>query len=196
MSQLGLYTGIPRDALGYLQAGAATPNTFYRVNLPRVGLYDSAGDTGSAALADGIMTAVRLPLVQGDVVTNLTFVSGTATSGTEANWWYALYDTASTPNLIAQTADQTTGDFAASTAKTLALSSAYTVAKTGVYWAAIMVHCSAGTPVSLLGTVGAKPVVTGEQNLAVRSGGSLTTAATATLASPAYTPFVPYCVAT
>jgi hypothetical protein len=196
VTTLGMFGGISRDALGYLQASAATPGTFYRANLPRVGLYDSAGDTGSAALADGVMTAVRLPLAAGDVVTNLTFVSGTATSGTEANWWFALYDTSATPALIAQTADQTTGDFAASTAKTLALSSAYTVTRTGIYWAAIMVHCSAGTPVSLIGALGVKPVATGEGNLAVRSGSSLTTAATATLASPTYTPFVPYCVAT
>lgn len=196
MTLLGLYNQNPRDALGYLAAGAATPGTFYRANLPRVGLYDSAGDTGSGALADGVMTAVRLPLVAGDTVTNLTFVSGTATSGTEANWWFALYDTSSTPALLAQTADQTTGDFAASTVKTLALSTAYTVTKTGMYWAAVMVHCSAGTPVSLIGTVGVKPVATGEANLAVRSGSSLTTTATATLASPTYTPFVPYCVAT
>lgn len=195
MSQLGLYTGIPRDALGYLQATAPSPNTFSRSNLPRVGLYDSAGDTGSAALADGVMTAVPLALAAGDVITNLSFVSGTATSGTEANWWFALYDTSSTPALIAQTADQATADFSASTVKTLALSAPYTVTRPGIYWAAIMMHCSAGSPVSLIGTIGAKPVLSGERNLAVRTGSSLTATAPATLASPAFTPFAPLCVA-
>lgn len=194
MTQLGQFSGIPRDALGYLQAAGPTTGTFYRSNLPRVGLYDSAGDTGSAALADGVMTAVPIFLAAGDVVTNISFVSGTATSGTEANWWFALYSNASTPALMAQTADQTTGDFAASTAKTLALSAAQTISQTGVYWAAIMIHCSAGSPVSLIGTIGAKPILTGERNLAVRSGSSLTATATATLASPTVTPFVPLCV--
>ena len=191
----GLFTGIPRDVLGYLQAGTPATSTFYRANMPRIGLYDSAGDTGSAALADGIMTAVRLPLAAGDLVTNLTFISGTATSGTEANWWYALYDTAATSNLIAQTADQTTGAWALNTVKTLPLSAAYTVPKTGVYWAACMVAASTAVP-SLVGSIAVRPIVTGERNLTVNSGTGITTTATATLASPAVQNFAPYCVAT
>jgi hypothetical protein len=53
------------------------------------------------------MTSVAIPLEVGDVVTNLTFLSGATAAGTPTNYWFALYDTSATPALIAQSADQT-----------------------------------------------------------------------------------------
>ncbi len=108
-----------------------------RKNLPRQAI------TGNlAALTSGVMTSVALYLEKGDLVTNLTFVSATTAAGTPTNWWFALYDTSSTPALLAQTADQTSTAWAANTAKTVALSTAYLVAKSGLYWAAIMVKAT------------------------------------------------------
>jgi hypothetical protein len=181
VTQLGLNPGIPRDVLGYLAPTApANPNTFYRTNLPRVGLDDLA-----AALADAVMTSVPVLLAAGDVVTNLSFLSGATALGTPTNWWFALYSDAATPALIAQTADQTTGAWAANTWQTKALSAAYTVPRTGVYWAAVMVNHTAGAVPSLVGTLAARPVVSGERNLAQSSGSALTTTAPATIATPA-----------
>jgi hypothetical protein len=80
-----------------------------------------------SALTTQVMLSVALPLEAGDVVTNLTFVSGDTAAGTPANWWFALYDTAATPAKIAQTADQTSTAWAANTVKTVALSAPYTV---------------------------------------------------------------------
>lgn len=194
MTQLGLYARNARDALGFMNAAdPADPDTFYRRNLPRVGLTDSAGDTGHVALATGVMTSVPIYLVAGDLVTDLSFVSGATAAGTPTAWWFALYDTQATPALIAQTADQTTTAWAANTVKTLDLSTAYRVVKTGLHYAACMV--TATTPPSLLGTIGAKPVVTGERNLSQSSGSSLTTTAPATIASPTVKNFVPLVVA-
>jgi hypothetical protein len=191
VTTLGLYTGVPRDALAFLAADGKTPNTaFNRSNLPRVGLYDSASDTGNVALQSGKMTAVPVFLAAGEVVTSVSFVTGATAGATMTHWWAALYDSASTPNLLAQTADQTSGALAASTVITKALATAQTIGKTGVYWVAIMV--AASTVPTLLGAVGAPPVVTGERNLAVVSGSSLAATATATLASPAANMFVPY----
>jgi len=193
-TQLGLYARNTRDALGYMNAGDPSgPDTFFRRNLPRVGLADSGGDTNHVALATGVMTSVPIYLAQGDLITNLSFISGATAAGTPTNWWFALYDTQATPALIAQTADQTSTAWAANTVKTLALSTAYRVVKSGVHWAAVMV--TATTVPTLVGAVGAKPVITGERNLSQSSGTGLTTTAPATIASPTVKTFVPLTVA-
>lgn len=195
MTQLGGLTRNVRDALAYLDTVLpASPDTFFRANLPRLGLTDSGGDTGNVALTTQVMTSVPLKLYAGDVITNLSFMSGQTAAGTPTNWWFALYDTAATPALIAQTADQTSGAWAANTVKTLPLSAPYTVPKTGIYWAAV--HVKATAVPSLLGALAVKPIVTGERNLAQTSGSSLTTTAPATIATPAAANFAPYVVAT
>jgi hypothetical protein len=195
VTQLGLYTGVVRDQLAaYAAAAPTSPTQFYRANQPRIGLYDSASDAGSVALTTQVMTAVPILLAAGDVVTNLSWRSGATAAGTPTNYWTALYDTAATSALIGQSADQLTAAWAAFTTKTLALATAYTVPKTGIYWAALMVKAT--TVPSLLGSVAVAPIVTGERNLAVTSGAALTTTATATLASPTVAQFSPYVVAT
>lgn len=194
MTQLGLYNRNVRDALGYLNAAdPASVDTFHRANLPRLGLMDSAGDSGHVALATGVMTSVPIFLVAGDLITNLSFVSGATAAGTPTAWWFGLYDNQATPALIAQTADQTTTAWAANTVKTLALATAYRVANTGLHYAACMV--TATTVPSLVGTFGVKPVVTGERNLSQSSGSALTTTAPATIATPTVKNFVPLAVA-
>jgi len=195
VTQLGIFSGVPRDFLAYLATDGKTPSTaFNRANLPRVGLYDSAGDTGNVPLTTQVMTSVPVFLVGGEVVTNLSFCSGATAAGTPTNWWFALYSSAATPALLAQSADQTTGAWAANTIKTLALSAAQTITVTGVYWAAIMVKAT--TVPSLLGAIGVPPIVTGERKLAQTSGAALTTTAPGTIATPAVQNFAPYVVLT
>jgi len=195
MTQLGGYNRNVRDALAFLNLSEpASPDTFCRRNLPRVGLYDSASDTGQVALATGVMTSVPIFLQAGDVVTNLSFRSGATAAGTPTNYWFAIYSDAATPALLAQTADQTSTAWAANTTKTLALSAPYTVPKTGIYWAAIMV--TATTPPTLLGACAAPAIVTGERNLSQSSGSALTATAPATIATPTAKTFVPYVVCT
>lgn len=194
-ASLGQYQGVLRDALGHLNAGdPSTVTQFRRFNMARFGLADSGGDAGSVPLVTQVMTSVPLHLVAGDVITNLTFHSGQTAAGTPTNYWFALYDTAATPALIAQTADQLTAAWAAFTPKTLALSTAYTVTKTGVYWAAI--HVKATAVPSLLGGLVPKPIVTGERNLAQNSGSALVGTAPATIATPTVQSFAPFVVAT
>jgi hypothetical protein len=192
---LGGFTRNFRDILTWLDdAAPSSPDTFYRNNQPRIGLYDSASDTGQVALATGTITAVRIKLFAGDVITNISMRAGATAAATPANYWFALYSNAGTPALLAQTADQTTAAWAANTTKTLPLSAPVTIAKTDYYWVAVMVN--AATPPTLLGTVAIAPIVTGEANLSVSSGASLTATATATLASPTVKQFVPYVVLT
>lgn len=195
MSELGLFTGNVRDALAPNDAALPSSlSTFYRANLPRFGLYDSASDTGQVALATGVMTAVRIKLGAGDVITNVSFRSGATAAGTPTAWWFALYSNAATPALLSQSADQTSTAWAANTTKTLALAAAQTITVGGYYWVAINV--TATTPPTLLGACAVAPIVTGEANLSVTSGSALTTTATATLAAPTVKQFVPYVVLT
>jgi hypothetical protein len=155
--------------------------------------------TDTAALTTAVMKSVALPLEVGDVVTNLTFLSGATAAGTPLNWWFALYDTSATPALIAQSADQATAAWAANTAKTLALSAAYTVTTAGIYYAAVMVKAT--TPPSLAGVTlenaaAAGAIVSGQVVLAQTSGSALTDTAPATIASPTTVASIPYVVAT
>lgn len=185
MTVLGAYRGLIRDDLAHFNS-AGRPNVYHRANLPRIGLDDVA------ALATGVMTSADLWLNEGDLVTNLTFISGATAAGTPTAWWFALYDTAGA--LMAQTADQTTTAWAADTVKTVALATAQRITKSGLYKAAINV--TATTVPTLVGTVGAKPVLTGEGNLAQTSGSGLTTTAPATIATPAFKRVVPLAIAT
>jgi hypothetical protein len=145
------------------------------------------------------MTSVALYLEKGDVVTNLTFLSGSTAAGTPTHWWFALYDTSTTPALIAQSADQTSTAWAADTVKTLALSAPHTVTSTGIYYAAVNV--TATTPPSLSGVTldnaaGAGAVVTGMSVLAQTSATGLTDTAPSTIASPTTVATVPLCIVT
>ena len=190
MTTHGLFKGIPRDVLAYLNAQIpADPDAFYRANLPFAPLTDLP-----AALVDGTLTSVPLFLSEGDLVTSLSFLSGVTAAGTMANWWFALYDRAA--ELIAQTADQTTAAWTAHTWKTLALSAPYKVTQSGFYLAAIMANVSAGSVPSLAGGYGGKPVVTGQRNLAQSGPGSLTATAPASISSPTAQSQVPLVVAT
>lgn len=195
MTQLGGYRGNVRDALAHINlAEPSSPDTFYRRNLPRVGLYDSASDTGHVALATGVMTSVPIYLHAGDVITNISARSGATAAGTPTNYWFALYSSAATPALLSQSADQTSTAWAANTTKTLALAAAQTITASGIYWVGIMV--TATTPPTLLGSIGMPAVVTGERNLSQSSGSSLTATAPATIATPTAKHFVPYVVLT
>jgi hypothetical protein len=191
MSQLGVYQGVTRDALGYLNSAPPVDatQTFYRSNLPRFPLDDVL-----ESLTSGVMTAVPLWLKAGDKVTNLSVLSGATAAATLTHWWFALYSSAATPALLAQSADQVAAAWAADTWKTLALSAPQTITASGIYYAACMV--AATTVPSLIGTRGAKALVTGETVLGQTSGSALTATATATLAAPTAVRQLPLVVAT
>jgi len=167
----------------------SSADTFYRSNLSRFGL------ASVAIAATGIMTNARIWLRAGDVITNIGFSSGGTAGGTLTAWWVALYDDSATPALLRQSADQGSAALAANTNFTLALASTYTVPRTGVYRAAIMV--AATTVPTLLGVTCAKAgLVTGESAVSQSSGSGLSTTAPATVATPTELVTVPRFVLT
>lgn len=176
--------------------GNGAPTGVFRENLPLGRLMATAN---MSALTTQIMLSTPIALEAGDLVTNLTFLSGNTAANTPTNWWFALYDTSATPALLRQTADQTSTAWAANTAKTVALASAYLVPTSGIYYAAIMVKATAVPTlagVTLEHANAAAAVVSGQKVLAQTSGSSLTDTAPATIATPTTVANVPYCVAT
>ncbi|MFG2963578.1 hypothetical protein ACGFZS_09840 [Streptomyces sp. NPDC048288] len=188
MTLLGAYKGNPRNDLGWLNtAGRPDPEaTFHRANLPRVGLDDVA------TAATGVLCSVALYLQDGDLIANLTFISGGTAGGTLTNQIAALYNGAGA--LLAQSADKTSEAWAADTAKTFALATAQRITKSGIYYAALAI--AASTVPTLVGSTAAKPFLTGEGNLAQTSGSGIGATAPATIATPAFKRAVPLVIAT
>jgi hypothetical protein len=173
---------------------AGTPSGLHRANIDRL-----AAAADLTALTTQVMTSVALPLQAGDVVTSLTFLSGGTAAGTPTNWWFALYDDSATPVLLGQSADQLTAAWAANTAKTLALATPQTIARAGVYYAAVMVKAT--TAPTLAGALVqnaavAAAVVAGMKVLARTSGSALVATAPGTIATPTTVATVPLVIAT
>ena len=177
--------------MAYLRDGS--PTGLVRSNLDRT---DVGSDT--AAIATGTMLSASLYLHAGDVVTNLTFTSGATAGASLTHWFFALYDTQTTPALISQTADQVAAAWAANTSKTLALAAPYMALTSGFHQASVSV--TASTVPSLIGiTVLSKAssgVVSGQVVLAQTSGSALGATAPATITGASTATQVPYVVAT
>lgn len=141
--------------------------------------------------ASGTLELVALNLVAGDVVTSLTFVSGATAGATLTNCWFSLYSAAL--SRLGVTADDTASSWAATTARTLALASAYVVPASGLYYAGKTIV--GGTVPSFVGaagftvTAGMAPILSGTSNT------SLTTPGTAPATASALTAVgrTPYC---
>lgn len=168
------------------------PSGLLTSNIPRI-----LATGNLSALTTQVITCVALPLQAGDVVTSLTFVSATTAAGTPTNWWFALYSPAGA--LLAQTADQTNGAWAANTAKKVALSTPQTITEAGVYYAGIMVKAStvptlAG--IALHNAVEAGDIASlGYKPLAFTADGSLVATAPATLGTATNVATVPMVIA-
>ena len=171
-----------------------SPAAVLRESFPRW-----ACTTDLTAPTTEVMTSVAVPLQRGDIVTSITFKSGATAAATISNWWFALYSSASTPALLAQTADQTSTAWAANTAKTVALATAQLITEPGVYYAAFMMKattvCSlVGRTVALAGA--STGSISGQKVLAQTSGSGLSTTAPATVATPTTSALIPYVVLT
>lgn len=170
-----------------------SPSGFRTQNLEQ---YDCDADL--SALTTQVMLSVAIPLQPGDVVTNITFVSGATAAGTPTNYWFALYSSAATPALLSQSADQLTAAWAANTVKTLALANPQLITVAGVYYAAVMVKAT--TPPTLIGkavgVAGAAGSILSSKVLSQTSGSSLTTTAPATIATPTTVANIPMVILT
>jgi hypothetical protein len=106
------------------------------------------------ALTSGTLRLSAVWLSKGTVVTNLTYLCGTAATSL-TNRWFALFD--GSRNLLRTTADNT-ATWNAGSILTLPLSSAYTVAADGLYYVGICEVATTPTaPRGIASTTGAPP---------------------------------------
>jgi hypothetical protein len=105
------------------------------------------GGSNLGTAFSGQMILVGLPLYAGDVITSLTYLSGSNGavfgSNNDGHLWFALYG----PDrvLIAQTADQGVGTpWPANTKLTLPLTTPQVIPATGLYYVGVMVNAGTG----------------------------------------------------
>jgi hypothetical protein len=111
-------------------------------------------DASNAAIALGATGTLNLYgvwLYAGQVISNITFVSGTTAASSPTHWWYGLYNSSRVQ--LATTADQTTTAFGASTAFTLAIAktaagtaTSFTTTYTGWHYVGIAFAASVTVP--------------------------------------------------
>lgn len=131
--------------------------------------------TNASILATGVLSMAAVPLLAGEVVTNISFVSGTTAAGVPLNQWFALYSSARA--LLGITLDDTTTAWAADTVKTRALTTPYSIPTTGLYYVAI---CVVATTVPTLRGATATAAVNGVAPISSgHAGGGFTTPASA-----------------
>jgi len=138
------------DGIGWVfyTASGQTMNSQYSTISPldNWGIAGSKGETMDRVYCPEVNTTLcttgqiylqAIWLSAGTVVTNISFSSATTAASVPTHYCFALYD--SSRNLCGSTADQTSTAWAANTVKTLALTAAYTVPTTGLYYLAFMV---------------------------------------------------------
>jgi hypothetical protein len=89
-------------------------------------------ETNTTVAASGTLFMQAIYLRAGQLISNITACSATTAAGTPTNYAFGLYD--ASRNLLANTANQTTTAWAANTIKTVALTSAYRVPTSGLYY--------------------------------------------------------------
>jgi hypothetical protein len=93
-------------------------------------------EVNTTAPASGTLGMMAIYLTVGQLVSNITLSSATTAANTPTNYFFALYD--ANRNLLAQSANQTTTAWAANTVKTLAMTTAYRVPTSGLYYIGYM----------------------------------------------------------
>lgn len=129
-SQGGEYSG--RSTTDIWSAGYGIGGTISET-IPRM----LCNEANLAALTSGTLLMTAIYLRANQRINNISYHSATTAAGTPTNQFFALFDTARA--LLAQTANATTGAWAANSIKTLALTSTYVVPSDGLYYVGIMV---------------------------------------------------------
>jgi hypothetical protein len=157
--------------------------------------FDAASDLAIAAT--GVVQSVGIPLQVGDLVTNLTFVTGATAAGTPTAGFVALYSPAGV--LLGQSADFGSTARAANTAYSIALATPVLITVAGMYYAAISFTATTVPTLrgaSVLNAVVAGAVTSTMKILSQSHGSAVGATAPATIATPTTTFAIPYMVAT
>jgi hypothetical protein len=156
------------DLVGNTNGAAAAVKrpTFYK---RRTGaLAETFSRSGNAlsgsvtAVTTGVTLMTAIELVAGQVISNITFLTGTTALATGTHQWFFLTDSSRVQ--LATTTDDTSTAWAATSEKTLAVSqiasgasATYTVTADGLYYLGVCVN--AGTMPNWTGVIGSAPAV-------------------------------------
>lgn len=122
----GAEYGYTAPASGILGATNTFAETIPRQTVP---------ETNTTMAASGVLNMQAIYLVAGQLVSNISISSATTAVGTPTHYWFALYSgSQSAPSQLALSADQTNSAWASNTYKTLAMTTAYRVPTSGVYY--------------------------------------------------------------
>lgn len=182
-------SGASVDANGHLAESIMPTSARSQALVRRTGAsaatMERSRPSANLSLVSGQMQVTAIPLVKGQVITTITFVTGTTAAGTPTNQWFALYDPSRA--LVGITADDTTTGWATNSEKTLTLSTPYTVANDGVYYVALMIAATTTPTIAgyagLTSILGTAPVLSGRDTTNVGLTTPATAPATTTLAA-------------
>lgn len=120
--------------------------------LPRVG----GSFANALTLSSGRLHLVALSLPKDDIITSITFLTGSVAVATATNQWFGLFDDALAA--LAFTTNDTTAAWTSSAEKTLNLSAPFTTTYAGLYYIGVMV--TATTMPNLHGPVDTTAIAT------------------------------------
>jgi hypothetical protein len=136
-------------------------------------------NTNGALLNSARLTSVAIPVLAGDVIASVSFLSGTTALATPTNVWFALVD--SSWNVIRQSVDQLTGAaWAANAVKTIAVDSVPVTAGARVASTTVtLTFPTLSQPLSAIFAVG-DSIVVSNANIAAYNGTFTVASVTAT----------------
>lgn len=170
------------------------PQTTFATNMPiwtlGTSLVVNVGRATNTTWSTGTAWAVPIALQQGMVVTNISYRTGTTAAGTPTAQYVALYDNATTPNLLVTSGNLGSTARAANTIYTIPMSRPYTVPTTNIYY--VSISFTASTMPDLLGITPGLVTTTnphydgifGTPRQGIYHGSALGGVAPATIASP------------
>lgn len=97
-----------------------------------------------AALTSAQLFMVAVPLVKGQVVNSITWLSGSTAGNTLANQWAALFSSARVQRAIS--ADDTSNAWGANATKTFTMGTPYTIPTSGLYYLGLLVKATVAVP--------------------------------------------------
>lgn len=139
-------------------------------------------EVNTSLLSSGRLSLQAIAIMQGELLTSISFWSATTAAGTPTNQLFGLYD--NNLNLLRSTGNDTTTAWAANTRKTLNLTSTFTTTYSGLYYLGIMVTATTVPTIK-----GYTARTGGQLNAAAPSlGGTSNTGLTTALPNPANAP--------
>jgi hypothetical protein len=134
--------------------------------------------TSSLTATAGTVFATLMTLAAGTVVNNISVVTAVTAANTPTHQWAGIASFATTSKVLASSADGTSGAIGADTVITFALTAAYTVPTTGLYYVYFCVAGTTGPTIAAGVTLGAH----GRGNVAPYPSGPCATGQTTVLA--------------